>query len=440
MAIRSISDNGIRSIPDDTSPGAQLYNQLGFNTPSLPQEFASGIVHGLQEMMRSGNAIGESATPAMLQSALPQQMDAYQLFGTTDKPATSLGGLTQLVGELYQPGMNPIRTAKGAYNLSKNIIQNFRPGEIASTLGNYLGKGAKTMDENAEELGNLVRNKANQHMDNTDVYFNHVLNNVGNEKVFDRPYALTSTAPDKYESVINKMSDLNIGDLFTKFKNEPTIQNAHNLQSELGVMIGDLQRQPITIDLAKQIEGLKGVRDEVKAGITDRLGKIDDIQGTRYQKNYKIASDLYRDNVIPYLSDPNLRKVVREGQLNVPNLHESFAHPTDYVNPRTGQREIGPINKIMQDLPPEARDRILFGAIGGVRDIDNPAQQLARLENAEENGYSKYFNPEVKNHINEMKKRKYYLDMLKTGAKIGGYGMFAGGTGAALMRVFGRSR
>lgn len=398
---------------------------------AVPQEAAAGLASGIQGIANLLPGTGRNVYPDEYRNKISP--DAYAAFGTTDKPYNTPGGLVQTLASLYMPGKAVAEVPTGV----KTIAENFKPGKVANELVDNLGKGAINTEENTKAITDELRNRHDMNEENAQSYYNHVLNNVGDEKVFDRPYALTSTATDKYKSVINKMEDLNIGDLFDSFKKDQTINNAHNLQSELGVMIGDLQKQPMTIDLAKQIKGLKGIRDEIKSGITDRLGEIDDVQGTRYKTSYETGTDIYRDDVVPYLSSKKLRDIVRGGKTVVKNIHGIFENPSNIIDRMTGEEKIGPINKIMQDVSPEINDRILFSKLGGNTLRDNPEGLLNNLNKLEQEGYSRYFSPEVKAKMKEMEIKQNNLNKLKMASKVGGFGVASGIT-AALMRHFGR--
>jgi hypothetical protein len=249
---------------------------------------------------------------------------------------------------------------------------------------------------------------------------------------------LISTKMDEAKPLLDRMKDLKIGELYNNFKAKPTFQNAHLLQSELGTLIRSLEKNPSisTADRA-EIKEISSIREKLKSDINSFLEKRDLSSNENLAPAYKRGSDLYFEHVAPYLADAKIRKIVQEGKINVKNIHSSFNTPSNVIDRVTGEEKIGPINKILMDLPAESKNHILFNAIGGKQ--KNANALLNSLRKAENKGYSEYFSPELKEEMNALNQKIENNKKLMKGLKWTGgaslAGLAAGGANNALSRL-----
>lgn len=292
----------------------------------------------------------------------------------------------------------------------------FRPEEAAEKIVNKLGQGSKNVTQNAKSLASDIRNAYNMREQESSIYLNYAKDRAGSESIYKNHDPLRSTKIDQHKELLNKVEDLGIGDLYQAFKKEPSFQNAHNLQSELGVMIGDLEKNPVkTIAERAEINKIKSIRDDLKDDILSFLNKRDLTSNENLSPAYQRGIDLYRKNVVPFLSNKKLRDIVRGGKTVVKNIHSIFDTPSDIFNKKTGKVEIGAINKIAQDLSPEARHKILYSAIGGhPSDANTLLKRMAKVENK---GFGEYLTPELKEDINALNKKVYNTKVAKTVGK-----------------------
>ena len=167
------------------------------------------------------------------------------------------------------------------------------------------------------------------------------------------------------EETLGKIKDLKVGDLFDEFKSSPTFDNAHRLQSELGSLERTLNSNPTkTPEDLLQIKKVQSARTQLKEDINNFLEKRDLTSNQPVLGHYKKASELFEQNIAPFLSNKKILDIVKGGKTDIKDLHNIFSTPTNFIN-KSGVEELGSINKIMQDLPQNARNRILFNAIGG---------------------------------------------------------------------------
>ena len=126
----------------------------------------------------------------------------------------------------------------------------------------------------------------------------------------------------KKEVFFNKK---NLKQLFNEFEKDPTVNNAHRLQSQLGSEARSLK----TIDVAThdRKNAYEEAREALLSGITQALGG----SGSEYAQKYADAMQHYRNTVVPYdmtheainhITQPTPEKIVRE--LEKITKHESY--------------------------------------------------------------------------------------------------------------------
>ena len=402
---------------------------IGIDQPGFAANFTGGMLHGAAGIAKSIPDMHDMI-PEGMQNALPykkgespiDKFDAYKAMGTEDKPITSLAGLEQTAGELFAPGKAAKLAGEKVYNSLKegipNLIEKFSPKKSSNELLEHLSQGSKNTEQNTQSIVKDIQNAHNMHEAQAVEHLSYPLKTAGEERIYEHVDPLISTKMDNAKSMISKVKDLDVGALYHSFKEKPTFQNAHNLQSELGVMIGDLKRIPGKTNAERlQLNNLKSVRDKLKGDITDFLQRRDLNSNENLSTSYKKGVDLYRENVSPYLSSKKLRQIVREGRTSVPNVHKIFEAPYDLAERMTGKTKEGPITKILKDLPQETKDKIIFNKIGGFKNANNPEKVASGIKNADQQGYSSHISQDVKNKLLDIENKSKNQKLLKMGGK-----------------------
>lgn len=419
----SSTENGYSDLSIPVKPSLskkdQVQETLGLNNPSMGQNIVGGMLHGIQSLLGNAPDLSGSAPESTKNKLFPSITDAYKLMGTSDQPFYTPAGAEQLLGEMWMPG----KAAKEGYSLVRSainpLIEKFSPESHANMIAEKLSPGLPNVTKNATSLANDIRNAHDMRKSEAGTFLNHALGRAGKEEIYNTVNPLISTEMDKNKYILNKLDDLNIGDLYDSFKKKPNFQNAHNLQSELGVLIGDLEKNPaLTIADKAEIGKIKSIRDTLKSDISSFLKNRDSNSNENLLPAYQKGIDLYRENVAPYLSSKKLRDLVRGGKSVVKNIHSIFDTPSNIIDRSTGETKIGPINKIMQDLPESAKNKIVYSAIGGKQKDANAL--LRRLTQAENKGFSNYFTPEIQEDINSLNKKVYNKEKLGRAGKIAG--------------------
>ncbi len=408
--------------------------------------FAQGVANVPSDIMNLLNKTSQFGLPEQFKKNANGQERHFPSFNVA--PHT----LPSQAGEAASMVFNPAFTAKapeainalktGASELGNlasnnplaekaiNMVNAFKPGAEAEKLSEHLGQGAKTADQNMESLVKDIQNKHNEREAEAGIHFNHALDRAGNEKIYEKPNPLVTTKLDEEKDILGKIKDLKVGELGKAFENDPNFNNAHKLQSELGAWVGEFEKKPhkTTEELA-DLNKVRGIRNQLKNDISNFMERRDATSNIPIKPSYEKGSELYEKNVAHFLSDPKLRDIVRGGHTAVEDISSIFKTPHDIVNRKTGEVKLGPINRMMQDLPSESKNKILFDVIGGKS--KNALDLLSKLKEAENKGFGKYFTPETKEIMNSLERKIENKNALGTLGKVAKYGTYgAAGIGA----------
>jgi len=400
---------------------AEGANSIGINKENpfvnIAQDFSGGVLQGAKDIYKNlpGSILSQWAEKVFPEGKNPfsamspirnaiNKFEPYQELGTENKSFLTPGGALQLASEISIPGAPFAGKIKKVKPTIKNTINSISPEKYANEFIEKLGLGSKNTTQNTKELANDLRTKFSERENQAAEFFNYVDKQAGKESIYKKPDPLITTEMNKYKSLIDQAKDFNIGDLYHEFKNKPNFKNAHQLQSEMGDWIRDLESKPHKSASERyEIKQLNNVRERLKNDIMDFLNTRDLNSNENLASAYKKGIDLYKEHVSPYLANKKIREIVKGGKTFIKNLHDVFQSPSNTINKSTGKEEIGYINKILQDLPKSSQNRLLYNAIGGKP--KNANALLEKLNEIRNKGFADYFNPDIEESINALTKK-----------------------------------
>jgi hypothetical protein len=455
-------------VPGLTNLGVSGINSLGGNLPKanmidvIPHgaststgELASffagpGLIKGLGKLSSLEPAVQSAMKIPIIAQGIKHATNIFSkspgatrtagnsILGGTYTPENPLAGMALgatggLLGEAASKGYNGIKNSLTENQFLQKNLAKIQPEKQAKDLENYLSGGTNNVTENSKALVKDIRNAYENRNAESKIYYDYALDKAGNQKIYKNNQFILNQ-PDESLPTLNKIKDLNVGDLYHIFKSNPTFNNAHKLQSELGSLGRKLESNPSkTQDDIHQISKIKSAQKQLQSDITNFLERFDKTSNNTIGDKYKKASELFNENVVPYLENNKILDITRGGKTDIKDLHAAFNTPTNKIN-KNGIEEIGHINKIMQDLPETAKRRILFDAIGGNK--LSPEALLKKLEEIKSTGFGSYFTPEIEESINALTKKIKNKKNLKIGAGIVGAGATTGATMNALSHLF----
>ncbi|HMG16965.1 MAG TPA: hypothetical protein VK590_16020, partial [Saprospiraceae bacterium] len=276
--------------------------------------------------------------------------------------------------------------------------------QAANDLLENLGKGSTNKEEASTKLASMVRDKFDQREAEAGQFFEHPMKTAGDEELYQTVNPLMTTKMDKLKDILGKLKGLNVGPLYERFKKTPTISNGHWLQSELGSVIGDLERNTEKTPADRTtISTIRGIRKQLQNDIGDAFERHDKNSNDNLAPMYQRGVNFWRENVEPYLSSPELREITRNRVETPKNIENIFNTPTNFA--KGEKTKIGPVNKIINDLPEDAKDLILYNRVGASKNVGNHEKLLNDLNSARNEGYSSYFNPHVKKAMEDISEK-----------------------------------
>jgi hypothetical protein len=381
------------------------------NAPSIQKILAGakenipGIEKLLQALTSStGKSVAGNATLNALMS--PEHQGSAALLGGAFGAA---GPALAKFGEPVKQGIEKLKDY-------------FSPGKQAKELMEKIGGGAKNAEEASKSIAKDLQEGHAMREAEVKPYFNHAFKQAGNEKIFEAHNPLIRTGIDKEKEMVDKLKEFNLGKVYDSFKKDTNFKNAHEVQSELGTRIGDLQRTPHkTPEQRKELNSLVSTRNELKKDINRFLTRHDSTSNLPIKDTYKAGIDLYREHVAPYLSSKKLRDLTKGGKEYIKNIHNIFEFPAGKID-KSGKLIKADTNKILEDMPPEMREKILFSKVGGMHNARKPGRLIKEFNKAENKGFSTYFSDDLKKQLSDITSKKSHQNILKL-ATGGGAGL-----------------
>lgn len=397
-----------------------------FGHPLMENPITRGVRNmgaGMFQAIKDITPDMSSMTPEYMNKILTKNKTPYELFGVEDKPFNTPEGALQIAGELALPFPH-------VKNAVVKGIEAISPGKYAKKAMENLGSGAKNIEESWSKLGENIRDLYKPKIETYKEGINSILGPHGEKQVFEKVDPLITTKLDNKFLLDNELDDLAIGDIQKAFKENPTFENAHKLQSVLGDASRELRNKyKPGMEGYANLQKINNARNLIKSSIGDFLEKEGKKEGTDLLGKYKELNDFYRDEISHFTSKKPLRELLRGNKETVKGLHKIFDTPSNILHEKTGE-VIGKdaMSKLLDELPLEAKDQILFGKIGAMQHAKDPINLLKALESAQNKGYSKSFTPYSQDIMDELGKRITRQEGLK---KIGRYSAFPVITGTA---------
>ena len=409
-AIPSLKNNVINdflksmAIPKNSS----FAQQTGLNTASgfksalgeaLP--FAAGLIPGV--------GLGELALGAGAKEGLPA-LGRYAL-----NKLGNLGvgtAITTTSSELNPQNKN---------SLNRNLQQNLGENALLEGIGPVLKVGSKILDyakpqKYAEEIINKLsglnigengRIFANKIKD----AYNKVKRGVQNDynSIFNRSDVVRGSGIGSEISQSGGYLDIDkkVIDAFTpkidqahyKFISNPSLYNAHLLRHELGDSIRELESTKKKSGLSNEDEIVKQNREKAFNTLNENMNEGFDKIDQSLRDNYSDANQKYIENVVPYLENDKIRKIVttepnRLKASDVKNISNEFENPSENIQ------------KIVNDIGPSAKHHIMAEKFGQLQGKVTPEKLQLLYNDLKNKGYSQYITPEIENMFNKLSFRQ----------------------------------
>jgi hypothetical protein len=213
--------------------------------------------------------------------------------------------------------------------------------------------------------------------------------------------------------------DIDLNDMHNKYLRNPTIANAHELQSQLGTEIRALNN----IDSARNLD-MAGrntrkiynkSRDALKSDIKNTLDSKKEGLGTAYDH----AAHHWYENVSPFSASKKLSEISK-GKITTPGDLTTL-----FKNPEHGLSQIADL------LGDNTKNKIVYSALGKSGAKKSADSLLSNFDRLDEKGLSNYITDELKSNMEGLSKHSDKFKMYKKAGKMGLGSLLGAGLGHA---------
>lgn len=336
-------------------------------------------------------ALPETAIAKVLRAA-PGRIAGTALYGQAVSPERARGAET---GAALQTAVEAIPyVGKGIGAVSKYV----RPQTLTNDIMSSLSKG-QTLEENGKNFATNLKNSFNRKIEASNDLYNPIFDRVGNNSVYYSRVKSPEFYKNMFDPVTRDPLDEGILDdylpdlkkLHSDFIKNPTFQNAHDLQSQLGFEIRRLQRMPSrSMADTRVMQNYTKAKDNLKGDMDHFLEYKEPGRGLADQ--YEDATNYYRNEVVPYLSNSNIAKIARGKITNPKNITTIFKNPDEDVL------------KVVEDLGDNGKNQILYNELGKVSNM-TPEKLISETNKLDKKGLSGYLTPDLQGNIDQIASR-----------------------------------
>lgn len=335
------------------------------------------LAEGLPYASNALSSIGDSALGQAL-----SRMVGSSAYGAVNDPNNRMAG-AELGGGLGAIGETPGLIGQGLYKIS--------PNGIADQISQNLGNGATTLQDNAKALADALRNSYQKQFENGQALYKPVFDAVGNSKIYNGASGLAQSNYGSIPSITNDFAG-KLGEVSDNFNQNPTFQNAHDLQSQLGSEIRKLQNTYSKSGLSvADGNTLYGYQKAQQALLND-MGSFLDKSAPGLSDQYDNASANWLQNVVPYTDNAKISQIAKGGITNPKNIATIFKSPEP------------DIEKVVSDIGPEANQRIIYNQLLS-RGATTPDAMASNFNKLDQQGLGSYVTPDISSSFSTLQNK-----------------------------------
>ena len=261
-----------------------------------------------------------------------------------------------------------------------------RTRQILSDIGD-----GNPISKNPASIADDIRNAYLERQNIKNSIYNPIKKAVGNENIYQEGLGLPDSQYKGIDAdVIKKYSD-DAKVLHKKFISEPTVNNAHELQSQLGTEAKSLETA------SKRMPLSQAERNERSAYYRGRGALLDDIQNFLQRKSplaaeqYNAGRDYMVDEINPFRTKPKLMQMAT-GKLEEPKESDILGS----FNTQEGK-------ELANKLGDNFKEKIAFQKLGKFQRKPN-ARLLLQAADKLEKDFEPYKTPNLNRQLEELRK------------------------------------
>lgn len=390
-------------------PNFDYGKALGVNAPNMGDKLLQGAAQFAPYMLMPGGALAQGAA-----------------FGATQSQNPVTGALTgATVGKLGEVAPSAIAAIPSGIGKLTSAIQ---PQKYAKQILNTLG-GGNTLEGNAQSLAQDIKGAFNNRVQQGQALYQPVFDTLGDQPIYQGANQAAYNSLD--DGIINSY-DRNLTKLHQQFTENPTLQNAHNLQSQFGTAIRKLQSTDAKGNLSvadrNTMQGYQEAQNALRGDMNDFLNN----QNPQLANQYNLATANWAQNVTPYLENPKIAQIAKGEMTNPNNISNLFKSPEPELQ------------QIVDDIGPSANHKILFSELGKTQANLTPEGLLKASNQLDNKGLASYMTPQLSDALEQLNSKINNRDLTQTalGGVVGAhlFGPFGAALGAAAPKLINMSK
>jgi hypothetical protein len=261
--------------------------------------------------------------------------------------------------------------------------------------------------------------------------YSPVFNSLGDKSIYDG----LNPALSSYQALENGLlkNNRNLNSLNQQFTANPTLQNAHNLQSQLGTAIRKLQSSDAKGNLSvadrNTMQGYQAAQDALRSDINTFLTGQNPALANQYDK----ATANWAQNVTPYLENSKIAQIAKGDVTNPSAITNLFKNPEPEMQ------------QIVSDIGSQANNKILYSVLGKTQSNLTPEKLTSAFNQLDNKGLSSYVTPELAQQFEQLASKTTARNMAQTAGAgvlgahfLGPLGAIAGAAGPTVLRKLGQ--
>lgn len=357
-------------------------------------EAARAAAEGIPMAGKLAEALGQSG----FGSGLAKRALGASAYGAVTNPNDRLLGAGE--GALFSGAADLV---PGAASLGGKIFNAIRPQQYAEQIMSGLG-GGQTLEGNAQSLAKDIQNAFMQRKAEGNALYNPIFSSLGDTPLYPAISAQDGQyAPVANELIQNGSYERNLQKLHNNFISNPTLNNAHALQSQLGTSIRKLQSADAkgNLDIANRsaMQGYQDAQGALKSDINNFLNT----QSPNLANQYNLANSNWAQNVVPYIENPKIAQISKGDVTNPRNISTLFKNP----EPET--------QKVVDDLGQPGINKILYSELGKTQANLTPDSLSKAFSTLDNKGLGAYVTPDLEQQMDILGRRTKMRNIAQMG-------------------------
>jgi hypothetical protein len=245
--------------------------------------------------------------------------------------------------------------------------------------------------DDIDDVSDFIKNKYGKEFDSN----KDLLKYLNSSPNFSPGSPLKSQYLNTDKDIISYPLNRDLRKMHTDFVENPTLQNAHELQSQLGYEIRDLERVYNAKNLDPAGKELLGGYKKARTNLLTDINNFLSTKSESLSNQYKNATSNWAANVTPYLSNSKIAPIAKGDITNPDNITSIFGSPEKDTQ------------KIADDIGQAGKNKILYNELGKPNVNGSPEKQVAAFKNLDTpaKGLGDYVNDELANKFKGLESR-----------------------------------